>query len=132
MLNKGLENYDEKNARRPSVSRQRKRGFVITSEGKNLSINLFSIFLEVSVHAPSVSLSRACNPLISFTKSIDTHNHLILSQLTYNPIFCNNLCRFRSQYDHDNKVSNIARNCFDTCSLKAVSVVLPTRIVLST
>ena len=98
MLNKGLENYDEKNARRPSVSRQRKRGFVITSEGKNLSINLFSIFLEVSVHA----------------------------------IFCNNLCRFRSQYDHDNKVSNIARNCFDTCSLKAVSVVLPTRIVVST
>ena len=97
MLNKGLENYDEKNARRPSVSRQRKRGFVI-----------------------------------SFTKSIDTHNHLTLSQLTYNPIFCNNLCRFRSQYDHDNKVSNIARNCFDTCSLKAVSVVLPTRIVVST
>ena len=62
MLNKGLENYDEKNARRPSVSRQRKRGFVITSEGKNPSINLFSIFLEVSVHAPSVSLPRACNP----------------------------------------------------------------------
>ena len=92
----------------------------------------FFYFLEVSVHAPSVSLPRACNPLISFTKSIDTHNHLTLSQLTYNPIFCNNLCRFRSQYDPDNKVSNIARNCFDTCSLKAVSVVLPTRIVVST